>query len=84
VKYLAGAYKAAGGSEGGAVSNYARGYYQQAKRRGMSPYEALGSQAFAMQTWTAEQPSERRVRGRRMGMGFEANAGMMRDRYTPF
>ncbi len=28
VKYLAGAYKAAGGSEGGAVSNYARGYYR--------------------------------------------------------
>ncbi|AMN44396.1 soluble lytic murein transglycosylase [Rhodoplanes sp. Z2-YC6860] len=48
VKYLAGAYKAAGGSESGAVANYARGYYAQAKRRGMSPYEAPGSDAFAM------------------------------------
>jgi soluble lytic murein transglycosylase-like protein len=87
VKYLAGAYKAAGGSEGGAVSNYARGYYHQAKRRGMSPYEAPGSEAFAMQAWsapawTAEQPPARRVRGRRMG--FEASAGMRADRYTPF
>src|ERR1044071_3769997 len=27
VKYLAGAYKAAGGSESGAVANYARGYH---------------------------------------------------------
>jgi soluble lytic murein transglycosylase-like protein len=52
VKYLAGAYKAAGGSEGGAVSNYARGYYAQARRRGVSPYEAPGSASFAMQTST--------------------------------
>jgi soluble lytic murein transglycosylase-like protein len=52
VKYLAGAYKAAGGSEGGAVANYARGYYAQAKRRGVSPYEAPGSATFAMQTPT--------------------------------
>ena len=50
VKYLAGAYKAAGGSEGGAVANYARGYYHQAKRQNRSPYEAPGSAAFAMQT----------------------------------
>src|SRR3954453_8420547 len=50
VKYLAGAYQVAGGSEGGAVANYARGYYHQAKRQGLSPYEAPGSTAFAMQT----------------------------------
>ena len=50
VKYLAGAYQVAGGSEGGAVANYARGYYHQAKRRNLSPYEAPGSAAFAMQT----------------------------------
>jgi soluble lytic murein transglycosylase-like protein len=54
VKYLAGAYKAAGGSEGGAVSNYARGYYarggsQVATRRGVTPYEAPGAATFAMQ-----------------------------------
>ena len=50
VKYLAGAYQASGGSEGGAVTNYARGYYHQAKRQNLSPYEAPGSAAFAMQT----------------------------------
>jgi len=48
VKYLAGAYQVAGGSEGAAVANYARGYYQQAKRQNLSPYEAPGSAAFAM------------------------------------
>src|SRR3954451_12116456 len=50
VKYLAGAYQVAGGSEGRAVANYARGYYYQAKRQNLSPYEAPGSTAFAMQT----------------------------------
>jgi len=49
VKYLAGAYQAAGGSEGRAVANYARGYYHQAKRQNLSPREASGSAAFAMQ-----------------------------------
>src|ERR1051326_1353197 len=48
VKYLAGAYQAAGGSESRAVANYARGYYHQAKRQGLSPYEAPGAAAFAM------------------------------------
>ena len=57
VKYLAGAYKVAGGSESGAVSNYARGYYYSAKRRGVSPYEAPGSQAFAMQPTVVMQTS---------------------------
>jgi soluble lytic murein transglycosylase-like protein len=50
VKYLAGAYRVAGGSEGGAVANYARGYYHQAKRQNLSPYDASASAAFAMQT----------------------------------
>ena len=49
VKYLAGAYQVAGGSEGGAVANYARGYYHQAKRQNRSPYESPGLAAFAMQ-----------------------------------
>ena len=49
VKYLAGAYKTAGGREGGAVANYARGYYHQARRSGLSPYEAPGATAYAMQ-----------------------------------
>jgi soluble lytic murein transglycosylase-like protein len=38
VKYLAGAYRAAGGSHDRAVSNYARGYYYAAKAQGFSPY----------------------------------------------
>jgi soluble lytic murein transglycosylase-like protein len=46
VKYLAGAYKVSGGSESGAVANYARGYYAKAKRRGVSPYEAPGGTRF--------------------------------------
>src|ERR1044072_6741337 len=56
VKYLAGAYKTAGGREGGAVANYARAYYRQATRQGLSPYEAPGAAAFAM------QPSARGIR----------------------
>ena len=38
VRYLAGAYRAAGGNEGRAAAFYARGYYGEAKRRGFSPY----------------------------------------------
>jgi soluble lytic murein transglycosylase-like protein len=57
VKYLAGAYKVAGGSESGAVANYARGYYYSAKRRGVSPYEAPATQAFAMQPTVVMQTS---------------------------
>ena len=40
VKYLAGAYRAAGGNSEGAISNYQRGYYHAAKRQGFSPYAA--------------------------------------------
>ncbi len=38
VKYLAGAYRAAGGNESRAVALYARGYYYQAKAQGFLPY----------------------------------------------
>jgi soluble lytic murein transglycosylase-like protein len=38
VRYLAGAYRAAGGDENRAVALYARGYYYQAKAQGFSPY----------------------------------------------
>ena len=76
VKYLAGAYKTAGGSEGGAVANYARGYYHQARRRDLSPYEAPGLAAFAM------QPS---ARGIRIGqMNSDASGRMMADRHMAF
>jgi soluble lytic murein transglycosylase-like protein len=38
VRYLAGAYRAAGGDESRAVALYSRGYYYQAKAQGFSPY----------------------------------------------
>jgi soluble lytic murein transglycosylase-like protein len=76
VKYLAGAYRTAGGSEGGAVANYARGYYRQAARQGLSPYEAPGAAAFAM------QPT---ARGIRIGqMNSDASGRMMPDRHMAF
>jgi soluble lytic murein transglycosylase-like protein len=40
VRYLAGAYRAAGGNENRAVALYARGYYQEAKAQGITPYGA--------------------------------------------
>ena len=73
VKYLAGAYKAAGGSESGAVANYARGYhaqarstqsrYTQATRRGVSPYGAPGFSSYAMQTPTPGYDRQAQRRG---------------------
>jgi hypothetical protein len=89
VKYLAGAYKAAGGSESGAVANYARGYYAQAKRRGMSPYEAPGSETFAMQGSDsfAMQPSMRRARHSRIrpaSWEFDQGDRMMSGRRSMF
>jgi len=38
VRYLAGAYRAAGGNESRAVALYASGYYYRAKAQGFSPY----------------------------------------------
>jgi soluble lytic murein transglycosylase-like protein len=40
MKYLAGAYRAAGGNNDRAVALYARGYYYEAKKMGFSAYEA--------------------------------------------
>jgi hypothetical protein len=93
VKYLAGAYQAAGGSESGAVANYARGYYAQAKRRGMSPYQAPGSEAFAMQaTWQGRDwqepngPNWQRPtrRGRARHADFDTPPWMRSDRREMF
>jgi soluble lytic murein transglycosylase-like protein len=42
MRYLAGAYRAAGGNHGRAVALYARGYYYEAKAQGFSPYESVG------------------------------------------
>ena len=41
IRYLAGAYRAAGGNESRAAALYARGYYSEAKRRGLSPYASM-------------------------------------------
>jgi soluble lytic murein transglycosylase-like protein len=41
VRYLAGAYRAAGANESRAAALYARGYYSEAKRRGLSPYASM-------------------------------------------
>ena len=54
VRYLAGAYRAAGGNESRAVALYARGYYDVAQAQGFSPYggsyelasNAYGAPAF--------------------------------------
>ena len=54
VRYLAGAYRVAGGNAGGAVSNYARGYYASARRAGFSPYDGARGDAYA-----SAQPVER-------------------------
>jgi soluble lytic murein transglycosylase-like protein len=47
VRYLAGAYRAAGGNESRAVALYARGYYYQVKAQGFSPYAAEAGSGFA-------------------------------------
>jgi soluble lytic murein transglycosylase-like protein len=46
VRYLAGAYRAAGGNENRAVALYASGYYYQAKAQGFSPYAAATGSGF--------------------------------------
>ena len=38
LRYLAGAYRAAGGNESRAIALYSRGYYYEAKAQGFSPY----------------------------------------------
>jgi hypothetical protein len=45
VRYLAGAYRVAGGNADRAVSHYARGYYRAAKARGVSSSRPYGDRA---------------------------------------
>src|SRR5579863_6844476 len=47
VRYLAGAYRAAGGNESRAVALYASGYYYQAKAQGFSPYAPEANFGFS-------------------------------------
>lgn len=47
VRYLAGAYRAAGGNHDRAVTLYARGFYPEAKAMGFSPYAQTSTPANA-------------------------------------
>jgi soluble lytic murein transglycosylase-like protein len=58
VRYLAGAYRAAGGNENRAVALYASGYYYQAKAQGVSPYAIKASSGFAAYRPVAFQTDE--------------------------
>jgi soluble lytic murein transglycosylase-like protein len=58
VRYLAGAYRAAGGNENRAVALYASGYYYQAKAQGFSPYAAEASSGFGAYSPGAFQVAE--------------------------
>ena len=64
VRYLAGAYRAAGGNPNRAVSYYARGYHQQAKRAGVSPYAAAMPFGGGMQSYAAASGEPVRLAGR--------------------
>src|SRR6202035_1335417 len=58
VRYLAGAYRAAGGNENRAVALYASGYYYQAKAQGFSPYAAEAGSGFGTYSPGAFQMAE--------------------------
>jgi soluble lytic murein transglycosylase-like protein len=58
VRYLAGAYRAAGGNESRAVALYARGYYTEAKAQGFSPYAPETGSGFAAYSPGAFQVAE--------------------------
>lgn len=66
VKYLAGAYKVAGGNESRAVGYYAAGYYYAAKRKGMGvgdqPAGSLAVYASAENPMVAPRPPSDTVR----------------------
>ena len=64
LRYLAGAYRAAGGNESRAIALYSRGYYYQAKAQGFSPYASgttsgpgFASYGAAYQPATSSQTS---------------------------
>ena len=63
VRYLAGAYRAAGGNENRAVALYASGYYYQAKAQGFSPYAAEASSGFGGYSPDEFQMAENVVHG---------------------
>jgi hypothetical protein len=55
VRYLAGAYRVAHGSGDRAVMNYARGYYDGAKREGFSPYRTNALAGSYASAWPSER-----------------------------
>jgi soluble lytic murein transglycosylase-like protein len=63
VRYLAGAYRAAGGNENRAVALYASGYYYQAKAQGFSPYAAEADSGFGAYSPGGFQMAENVVHG---------------------
>ncbi len=71
VRYLAGAYRAAGGSEAGAIRHYQRGYYHAAKKQGFSPYRTASASSRPAQplsllpTLSAETKPARKERSRK-------------------
>ncbi len=66
VKYLAGAYRAAGGNQNRAVAYYAGGYYYAAKRQGLiAPRGARASTAIAPTFVLFNQPAAGTSRHRR-------------------
>ncbi|MBV9557629.1 MAG: lytic transglycosylase domain-containing protein [Pseudolabrys sp.] len=54
VKYLAGAYRVAGGNESRAVSYYAAGYYYAAKRQGI---DAAAPKSAALVAYASAEPT---------------------------
>jgi soluble lytic murein transglycosylase-like protein len=98
VRYLAGAYRAAGGNHDRAVSNYARGYYYQAKAQGFSPYAqqstftvasasstpALSSESSDAFAFTGEtRKSKRALRSQSAAAGTPPQADSRYDTYEP-
>lgn len=81
VRYLAGAYKAAGGNHDRAVSNYTRGYYYEAKRQGFSPYTNAAAQAPRGTQLVGVMPrhSDARAAYASTGRGIVATTGDSRD-----
>jgi hypothetical protein len=71
VRYLAGAYRAAGGNEARAISYYQRGYHHAAKRRGVQTAswrwrdDAQSRPAFGNWPMASPSPSPRRQRATR-------------------
>jgi hypothetical protein len=70
LRYLAGAYRAAGGNESRAIALYQRGYYYQAKAQGFSPYSSGAASSgfgnygatfqpgYQTNAWSAGWPAE--------------------------